>query len=365
MAIKQGGFMKFQVIIATFLGLVACSSYSNDKPEKKPIKSVELPIPTLTENVTKFDKNALIEVQREPNIHNPWDVADIYYQWHSANNRFFPIILPPRYLEKGYEWRNYSYGSPDNNMFYIGTPSDKKPNFLYQINNDGDTAIDLKITDLTTHKNRYQQILAVFPADNSENAKGERIAGLQPEGYRDLLNQAFEPLADKINTQWFDEEYVFNKSNLPSTPDTLVKGCVWQPLDRKNLYQWGKARIDFRTRWLLQPVTYCSDKYVAVAYLSHSLQVSEHGQKVEFSNDGAIYVLIFDRQTLQPFNGGETSVFIPWEQLEDYQAGKLRLDKILVNQSKDPNNPIELVFNDGKKLSYPGLINNAKWEDEN
>ena len=57
-----------------------------------------------------LNQNSLIQVSRDFQIYNPWAQKDAKISCETFAKLAYPVLLPPRFLEDGYEWRSYQHG---------------------------------------------------------------------------------------------------------------------------------------------------------------------------------------------------------------------------------------------------------------
>ncbi|WP_066803972.1 hypothetical protein [Moraxella oblonga] len=300
-----------------------------------------------------FDKTTLLEVRLAKGLHNPWGYGNQGGRLHAVytHDHTFPVVLPPRYLENGYEWRAYeSFNLGSNSLFWVGVPSNKHADYVYEVADDG----------------KYYIKINIFPRDNPNAPLYEQRLALEevsehiivnPNNYGDELNGVFANMADEKATEWGGGRYHFKSPSLSSLhphirPDDLVlgEGCQWQKTDRQDIYQWGKARINWQGRELKHAKTFCSDKLVAVAYLLERDEVGRDGQSKRVI-DARLLVNVFDKETLTPFDGVYLETYIEHDLKDGLVAGTIDIKEIKVAKSGDEYRVIAKLSN-GKTVQY-------------
>lgn len=361
--------------------LLSCPANDTNKPstpQANKTKSIPtLPIPPLTRTHQKweqdrqwtgettpptdkgqwadlpFDKSTLLEVKLAKNLHNSWGYGNQGGRLHAVYtfDHTFPVVLPPRYLENGYEWRAYkSFNLGSNSLFWVGVPSDKQADYVYEVTDDGKYHIKINIFPKSDpQRMMYQQRLVVKPL----NAYALNVA---PSNYGDELQGVFANMADEKATEWGGGRYHFHSPSLSSLhphihPNdlTLRQGCEWTKSDRQDVYQWGKARINWNGRELKHAKTFCSDKLVAVAYLLERDEV-ERGGIVKKVIDYRLLVNVFDKETLTPFDGGYLETYIDHDIKDSLVAGTIDIKEIKVEKTDDDYQIVARLSN-GKTIA--------------
>lgn len=301
-----------------------------------------------------FDKSTLLEVRLAKGLHNPWGYGNQGGRLHAVytHDHTFPVVLPPRYLENGYEWRAYeSFNLGSHSLFWVGVPSDKHADYVYEVADDGKYHIKINIFPKSDpQRMMYQQRLVIEPINTS-------AVSVAPNDYGDELNGVFANMADEKATEWGGGRYHFHSPSLSSLhphirPDDLVLGedCQWKKTDRQDIYQWGKARINWQGRELKHAKTFCSDKLVAVAYLLERDEVGDDKQLRKVI-DERLLVNVFDKETLTPFDGGYLETYIEHDLKDGLVAGTIDIKEIKVAKSDDEYRVIAKLSN-GKTVQY-------------
>lgn len=265
---------------------------------------------------SELNAASLIKVERDFDLFNPWAQKGAPISCESLSKQHYPVMLPPRYLEDGYEWRNYQHGDAVcNNLLYIGTRYTGKPaDITYKIWQDRRSNIYLMMS------NQADQALfnESFTITRHEN-------GLDKSDYMKKLNEGFAHLIDDDSAPEADKEYVFSKAETPTLPDTLPAGCVMQPIrNRVNTYQWGTGRVNFRGQSIVKPQTYCSQSHVGVVHLSVDVQAAAKGKTNTMEQ--RLHVKLFNASTLKPVQCGAVAIPLSASETLAWQAGQLKAE---------------------------------------
>lgn len=290
------------------------------------------------DNLSSLSRSTLIAVDRDRSIYNPWEEKDIQPNCESSIKRHYPVLLPPRFSEDGFEWRNYQHSDAVcNTLMYVGTPGlSKKPELDYKIAQDHRDNTYL----LLVNKKGKELFKETFtPSDNS----------LMDSDYVAKLNQGFVRMVDNPNAQLIDNEYVFSKADIPKQSDIMVRGCEWKPVNgRSNTYQWGTGRINWRGQSLIKPVNFCSKTYVGVAHLSRDPQAPLSNNNLE----NRLYVKLFQGSDLKPVECGAVSLPMTATDVQAWHSGQLQAENIQIEPSSGAvclNVTVKL--NDGRTMS--------------
>ncbi len=305
-----------------------------------------------------FDKKTLVEVRRSKGLHNPWGYGDGGGRLHKVYtyDHIFPVILPPRYLEDGHEWKSYySFNLGSSSFFYVGLPSDKQADYVYEVSDDGKYHLKITISHTKNGKLLYAQRLALEEVINLN--LGHMV--VKPSEYQDQLNAVFAVMADQHGAEWGGGRYHFNGVALPDLHPTihpdelhLEAGCAWKPLNRQNLYQWGKARIDFLGRTVKHAKTFCSDKLVAVAYMLETQKVIKGGRDVKTVMDDRLLINVFDRQILSPIVEGDFQEYLDSEITEKLVQGRISVQHIDLIKDDSTTYQVVATLSDGQVIKY-------------
>ena len=289
-----------------------------------------------------LNRQTLIAVNRDRNLYNPWAEKEAEATCETAIRRDYPVLLPPRFSEDGYEWRNYQHSDAAcNTLLYIGTPGlSKKPDLDYRVaqdhrNNTYLLLVNQKGNELYTH---------TFTPDSG---------GVTDIAYIDTLNQGFAKMVDNPTpNQLLDGEYVFSKAAMPGQADILMRGCAWKPVNgRPNTYQWGTGRINWRGQALLRPENFCSKTHVGVAHLSPHPQAHLAGNAV----DNRLYVKLFRGEDLKPVECGAVSLPLDSNDVDAWQSGQLQAESIhIATAAAGSCINVKVKLSDGRVLSSSG-----------
>lgn len=367
--------------------LISCPMHEADKdktqdkgsssaPKSTPIPT--LPIPPLTRTQQKwhedrqwagetppthggqflanlpFDKTTLIELRLARGLYNPWGYGNDGGRLHAVytHGHAFPVVLPPRYLENGYEWRAYAtFNLGSNSLFWVGVPSNKQANYVYDVADDGKYHLNINIFPKNDPKGSiYQQRLVVAPINN-------HAVSVAPHEYQDELNAVFANMADEKATEWGGGRYHFHSPSLSSLHPriqpselSLNAGCEWTKSSRQDIYQWGKAQINWHGRELKHAKTFCSDKLVAVAYLLERDQEG-HGGVSKRVIDDRLLVNVFDKETLTPFDDVYLETYIDHDIKDGLVAGSISIKEIEVAKAGEGYQVIAKLSN-GKVVRH-------------
>lgn len=292
---------------------------------------------TPAEQLGALNPRSLIAVEREHNLYNPWQDGKAATSCENAIKRHYPVLLPPRFTEDGYEWRNYHFSdAPCNTLLYVGTPGlSKQPDYHYKITQDRRSNIYLILSN-TKGKPLFQE---AFPMTRDSN-------GLLKSGYTQTLNRAFAQMTGSNGgpEQQIDNEYVFARAEAPAKSESLSRGCDWQPVaGRANTFQWGTGRINWRGQSLLRPQTFCSANMVGVVHLS------PQGSK----NDARLAVKLFRSKDLKPIECGALAITVQPSDVQGWLNGQLQADNLLVEPATGSGSCLNVTvkLNDSRRLS--------------
>lgn len=260
-----------------------------------------------------FTPNSQIALKRDFDLHNPWAQPTASASCETALKRKYPVLLPPRFLEDKYEWRNFEHGSHIcNNLMYVATPNSSTGDYNYTVKQDQRSNIYLILSD------KKEQVLfnETFPMSREDN-------GLTNKEYIKKLNSVFVRLVDDSSIPLMDGEYTFTKAPAPNTPDILSKGCEMKPLNnRPNVYQWGTGRVDFRGQSVEKINTFCSKTHVAMTHLSHD--DTQEGDVFE----NALHIKLFRSKDLRPVECGASSIALTKQQAVQIYTGELKIEQL-------------------------------------
>lgn len=264
-----------------------------------------------------LDPKTLIGVERVHDVYNPWKQHDAIVSCETAIKRNYPILLPPRFLEEGYEWRNYQHGDNIcNNLIYVGTPNTNKNfDFKYKISQDPRSNIYLIFS------NKKEQ-----PVFNETFAMSRDFNGLKENStYIQKLNSVFSRMVDDNAMPLLDNEYTFTKAEVPTQVDILGRGCEMKALHRPNLYQWGTGRVDFRGQSIAKVDTFCSKTHVAMTHLSHD------DTKSGDTWENKLHIKIFRGKDLKPLECGAISIALNEDETRQFFSDNLKVEQLQIN----------------------------------
>ncbi len=293
----------------------------------------------------ELNANSLIKVERDFDLFNPWAQKGTTISCESLSKQHYPVLLPPRFLEDGYEWRNYQHGDGVcNNLLYVGTPYQGKPaDIFYKIWQDRRSNIYLMMSN--------QADQALF---NESFTMTRDNNGLAKSDYAKQLKTGFSHLIDDDSAPEADQEYIFTKAETPTAPDTLPAGCTWQSVKaRPNTYQWGTGRINFRGQSIVKPYTFCSDKHAGVVHLSMDIQAAAKGKTNTMEQ--RLHIKLFNAHTLKPLQCGSVSIPLSASETLAWQSGQLKAENIYLDPLK-----AEGCLNVSVKLSNGRTVSSGK-----
>lgn len=291
---------------------------------------------------SELNTNSLIQVERDFDLYNPWTQKGAPISCETLSKRQYPVLLPPRYLEDGYEWRNYQHGDTMcNTLLYVGTPYAGKPaNIDYKIWQDRRSNIYLLMSN-RQNQALFEQSFTITRDDN-EIAKSD---------YVKKLNEGFAHLVDDDAAPLVDNEYVFTRAATPNKADNLPMGCQWKPVaGRPNTYQWGTGRINFRGQSILKPTTYCSREHVAVLHLNNDVTAQAKGIDNQLEN--RLHIKLFHARDLKPVDCGAVSLPFSASDVKAWQAGHLKAESVQMTPVSDKGClNIQVKLNNGQTIS--------------
>ncbi|UOP04289.1 hypothetical protein [Conchiformibius kuhniae] len=292
-------------------------------------------------SLNALNRHVLVSVNRDRNLYNPWAEKNAEATCETAVRRDYPVMLPPRFAEDGYEWRNYQHSDAAcNTLLYVGTPGlSKKPDLDYRVAQDHRSNVYL----LLVNKKGEELFKHTFTPDTG---------GVTDTAYTDILNQGFAKMVDNPTpNQLLDGEYVFAKAAMPQQGDTLMRGCAWKPVGSNgNTFQWGTGRINWRGQSLIRPENFCSKTHVGVAHLSRHPQAHLTGNAI----DNRLYIKLFRGADLKPLECGAVSLPLDGSDAEAWQAGQLQAESIDIHPAQtDGCIGIKVKLNDGRTLGSP------------
>lgn len=294
---------------------------------------------------SELHANNLIQLERDWGVYNPWAQKNVPISCESLAKQHYPVLLPPRFLEDGYDWRNYHHGdAPCNNLLYVGMPHrGKVADIKYKIWQDRRSNIYVMMS------NQAEQALfhESFTMTRDTN-------GLKESNYIKQLNEGFSHLIDDDSIPESDGEFVFSKAETPTLPDTLPEGCQWQPVkDRFNTFQWGTGRINFRGQSIVKPATYCSKQHVSVVHLSMDVQAAAKGKTNTMEQ--RLHIKVFNAKDLKPLQCGAVAIPLSASETLAWQGGQLKAELVQLD-------PLQTTgcLNVSVKLSNGRVINNAQ-----
>ncbi len=293
----------------------------------------------------ELNANSLIKVERDFDLFNPWAQKGTPISCESLSKQHYPVLLPPRFLEDGYEWRNYQHGDGVcNNLLYVGTPYQGRPaDIFYKIWQDRRSNIYLMMSN--------QADQALF---NESFTMTRDNNGLAKSDYAKQLKTGFSHLIDDDSAPEADQEYIFTKAETPTAPDTLPAGCTWQSVKaRPNTYQWGTGRINFRGQSIVKPYTFCSDKHAGVVHLSMDIQAAAKGKTNTMEQ--RLHIKLFNAHTLKPLQCGSVSIPLSASETLAWQSGQLKAENIYLDPLK-----AEGCLNVSVKLSNGRTVSSGK-----
>lgn len=290
-------------------------------------------VPTASK-LSDINASSLIAVERDANLYNPWSDSK-NQDCETRIKRHFPVLLPPRFSEHGYEWRNYQHGEGVcNNLIYVGTRGlSQTPGYHYKITQDRRSNIYLLFSN-NTGKSLFNEHFSITRESN----------GLQKSDYQNKLNAAFAKMVDAKGSENIDNEYVFTKAPQPEKADTLSSGCNWQPVKgQANTFQWGTGRINWRGQTLLRPQTFCSKNLVGVVHLAPP----ENGK-----NDNRLAVKLFRGDDLKPVECGAQALNVQSTDAQAWLNGQLQASSLTVTPGSNGSCfNITVKLNDERRLS--------------
>lgn len=273
---------------------------------------------------SELNSGSLIQLEREFGLYNPWNDKSAPISCESLSKKHYPVHLPPRFLEDGYDWRNYHHGDGVcNNLLYTAMPySGKAADIKYKIWQDRRSNIYVMMS------NQAEQSLfnESFTMTRNEN-------GLKNSNYDKQLNEGFAHLVDDDSLPQYENEYTFTKAEPPAAPDTLSAGCQWQPVkDRVNTFQWGQGRVNFRGQSIVKPLTFCSKQHVGVVHLSMDIQAAAKGKTNTMEQ--RLHIKLFNAKDLKPLNCGAVVVPLSASETLAWQAGQLSAQSVQLDPLK-------------------------------
>lgn len=304
-------------------------------------KVVEAPMAAVA-SLDALTPSALISVERDVNLYNPWSELKPPISCEAAIKRNYPVLLPPRFLEDGYEWRNYQHGDDVcNTLIYTGVRSQNQDsNFKYKITQDRRSNVYL----VFGNKNGQTLFNETFPMNREQN-------GLQKSDYAKKLNVGFAKMVDNNGAERIDNEYVFKNDMTLNHADTLGRGCEMKPISGKsNTYQWGEnGRINWRGQSVLNPQTFCSNEFAGVAHLSLNVQSPVREM------DNKLHIKLFRNKDLKPLACGAVSMGMSAGDIQLWVSRQLQAESIRIEPAGEGNCMlIKVKLNDGRTLSGGG-----------
>lgn len=292
----------------------------------------------------ELSQQSVVQVERDWGIYNPWNQQGAVTNCDTVVKQNYPVLLPPRYLEDGYEWRNYQHGDTTcNTLLTVGTlTKQKQGDFRYKVWQDRRSNIYVMMSN--------KQDNALF---NEHFTITRDTNGLEKSDYAKKFNEQFAHMVDDQGKPEVDGEYVFSKAETPNVADSLASGCALEPVkNRPNTYRWGTGRVNFRGQSILQPQTFCSKKNVGMVHVSNDLQAAEQGQQKLLPR---LFVKLFNAHNLKPIQCGAVSIPVNPSIAQAWQSGQLKAENIQI----DPANTSGCL-NIRVKLSNGTVLNNEQ-----
>ena len=293
-----------------------------------------------------LNQNSLIQVSRDFQIYNPWAQKDAKISCETFAKLAYPVLLPPRFLEDGYEWRSYQHGDGVcNNLMYVGTPyHGKAADIMYKIWQDRRSNIYVLMS------NRADQALYndSFTITRDTNGLAKKA------DYIKTLNAGFAHLIDDNSLPMADGEYVFSKAETPTQPDNLVAGCEMKAIkDRFNTYQWGTGRVSFRGQSIIKPQTYCSSNHVSIAHLSSDVAQMAKGTANALEN--RLHIKLFNAKDLKPVSCGSVAIALSASETQAWNSGQLRAESVQISPAQSTGClNVAVKLNNGRVVQNDG-----------
>lgn len=328
--------------------------------------------PELLENAVQYfvqvEPDSLFEVKRSPNL--PKLYADEKGCTAYSILRNFPVPLPSRFVEDGFEWRRYHASPGDNGCplhhgVYIGRPAKSKPDWLYRIDYLPDSD-EVKLTLADKHGTvQYEQRLAVFRRYSP--IFGELRMGLQPQEYRQELLLALTPFAEKQigNSQTRDETifwergygedewYYWHRGHdlMLMQNEAQLEPMAVAADAHPNVYRFGTGKVDFGPRVMTHVQAWQDSRFFAISYLT----ISRHDiDKTKPTILPEVHMIVFSKDSLDIESCGER--LIPLGDMEkDFMRGSVRIKRIVFQPQPRTCPKPRLVLDNGRILEEKGI----------